>query len=298
MNIRVIAAEQLTAEQVAAWSDIQRAEPALDSPCFRPEFTQAVAAVRRDVEVGLLEEDGRPVGFFPFQRGPRNMAQPVGGRMSDFQGVIVRRRVTWDPEQLLCGCRLRAWHFDHLVAEQEPFRPFHWKVAPSPYLDLSRGWEGYRAEQEARHRESFRRAIRKMRFAEGEAGPLRVEIDAPRPAVFRSLVAWKVKQYRRTGVTNVLGFDWTVGLLERMLAERSEAFSGMLSALYMGDVLAAVLLSMRSFGVVHAWFSAYRPNFASLSPGLLLWLKLAEALPAAGSDVSIWARGPRNTKHV
>jgi CelD/BcsL family acetyltransferase involved in cellulose biosynthesis len=296
MNIRVILAEQLTPEQVAAWSDIQRAEPALDSPYFRPEFTQAVAAVRRDVEIGLLEEDGRPVGFFPFQRGPRNIAQPVGGRMSDFQGVVVRRSVAWNPQQLLRGCRLRAWHCDHLVAAQEPFRPYHWKVASSPYLDLSQGWAGYRAEQETRHKESFRQAIRKMRFAEGEAGPLRVEINAARPAVFRSLVEWKVKQYRRTGVTNVLGFDWTVGLLERVLAARGEAFCGMLSALYMGDVLVAVLLSMRSFGVVHAWFSAYRPNFASLSPGLILWLKLAEALPDVGVRRVDLGKGPETYK--
>ncbi len=73
---------------------------------------------------------------------------------------------------------------------------------------------------------------------------------------------WKTDQYRRTGVTNVLGFPWTVALLERILAAEGEGFSGMMSALYMGDVLAAVLLSMRSYGVMHAWFSAYRPDLA------------------------------------
>ena len=59
---------------------------------FGPEFTQAVAAVRGDVEVGVLEERGEPVGFFPFQRSRRNVARPVGGKMSDFQGLIAPQR--------------------------------------------------------------------------------------------------------------------------------------------------------------------------------------------------------------
>ena len=157
MNIRrPIPPIALTPEHLAAWADIQRADAALDSPYFRPEFTQAVAAVRGDVEVGVLEEGGEPVGFFPFQRGRRNVARPVGGMMSDFHGVVVRQGVAWDPRQLLRGCGLSAWHFDHLIAAQEPFRPHHWSVAPSPYIDLSQGWEGYRSEQLAQHKESFK----------------------------------------------------------------------------------------------------------------------------------------------
>ena len=39
-------ASQLTPEQVQAWSRLQREDPAVDSPFFRPEFTQAVAAIR------------------------------------------------------------------------------------------------------------------------------------------------------------------------------------------------------------------------------------------------------------
>ena len=41
--------------------------PQLDNPFFRPEFTQAVAAVRDDVEVAVLEIQQQPVGFFPYQ---------------------------------------------------------------------------------------------------------------------------------------------------------------------------------------------------------------------------------------
>ena len=166
MNVRLIPAEQLTPAHVAAWAGIQRADAALDSPYFRPEFTQAVASVREGVEVGVLEEAGEPIGFFPFQRGRGNVAQPVGGRMSDFHGVIVASDTAWDPRQLLRECGLAAWHFNHLVAGQEPLRPYHWTVAPSPYVDLSRGWEGFRADQLAAHRSSFKRAMEKLRRAQ------------------------------------------------------------------------------------------------------------------------------------
>jgi CelD/BcsL family acetyltransferase involved in cellulose biosynthesis len=296
MNIRVIPADALTPEHIAAWASIQRADAALDSPYFRPEFTQAVAAVRDDVEVGVLEEGDEPVGFFPFQRGRNNVARPVGGRMSDFHGVVVRKDVAWDPRQLLCGCALSAWHFDHLIASQEPFQPCHWTVAPSPYMDLSIGWEGYRREQLAQHKTFFKQVDRKSRAAVRRIGPLRVEIDANSPAVFRKLVEWKMGQYRRSAGTNVLAFDWTTALLQRVLAAEGEAFHGMLSALYLGDALAAVLLSMRSYDVVHAWFTAYDPDMAQLSPGLILWLQLAEAYPTSGVRRIDLGKGPEEYK--
>jgi CelD/BcsL family acetyltransferase involved in cellulose biosynthesis len=296
MNIHLISAAELTPEHIAAWDAIVRSDTTLDSPYFRPEFTQAVAAVRGDVEIGVLEQGGELVGFFPFQRGRKNVGLPVGGRMSDFQGVVARKDAAWQPRQLLRGCRLSAWHFDHLLAKQKPFQPYHWTVAPSPYIDLSRGWEGYRADQLALHREYFKRAIRKHRSAQREAGPLRFETHTDSPDVFQMLVKWKMEQYCRTKVTNVLAFDWTVALLERILAAKGEAFSSMMSALYMGNVLTAVLLSMRSYGVVHGWFSAYRPNFAPLSPGLVLWLEVVRAYPALGIRRIDLGKGPEEYK--
>jgi len=255
--------------------------------------------VRGDVEVGILEEGGEPVGFFPFQRGPRNVARPVGGKMSDFQGVVARREAVWDPRRLLHGCRLSAWHFDHLVASQQPFQPYHWSVAPSPYLDLSRGWEGYESEQLAIHRESFKRTMRKLRHTVREAGPLRIQIHSSSPTVLQTLIKWKSEQYHRTRVVNVFAFDWTAALLQRVLAAQGEGFSGVMSALYIGDVMAAILLSMRSYDVLHAWFSAYRPEYAQFSPGLISWLELVKAYSAIGIRRVDLGKGPEEYKtHV
>ncbi len=296
MNIQLLSADKLTADQIAAWTEIQRSEPALDSPYFRPEFTRAVAAVRGDVEIGVLEEHGEPVGFFPFQRARGNVALPVGGKMSDFHGLIARKDLQWEPRELLRGCRLAAWRFDHLIASQSPPQPYHWHVAPSPYVDLSHGWEGYRAEQLAVRPEWFKRAERKLRQADREAGPLRVELESDDPAVFQYMLKWKRRQYKRTGMTDALAFDWTVALLERARVAKGEGFSGVTSALYMGGVLTAVLLSIRSHGVLHAWFSAYHPDFAQLSPGIVFWMKLIQAYPQLGVRRIDLGKGPEEYK--
>jgi CelD/BcsL family acetyltransferase involved in cellulose biosynthesis len=296
IKVRLIPADQLTAAEVAAWSEILRETPALDSPYFRPEYTLAVAAVRGDVEVGVLRQGAAAVGFFPFQRGPGEVARPVGGILSDFHGVIAREDTSISPLELLHGCRITAWHFDHLLASQTSFGPYHWRVAPSPYIDLAGGWEGYQAQQRKLHSSYFKRALRKIKFAQREAGPLRVELDSRDPTLMGLLFKWKREQYRRTGMTDVLAADWTRVLLRRITAERGEDFAGITSALYLGGMPAAVLFSMRSGAVLHAWFSAYHPDFAQLSPGLVLWLELARLMPEIGVRRIDLGKGPEEYK--
>ena len=64
--------QDLDAGLVAAWRAIQHCEPRFESPYFDPEFTRAVGRVRDDVRIVLIENDGRPVGFF------RTSARPGG----------------------------------------------------------------------------------------------------------------------------------------------------------------------------------------------------------------------------
>ncbi len=96
MRIDVISANQLPAEQEAAWANLQQADRTVDHPCFRPEFAKAAAAVRSDVEVTVMEEDGRFVGFLPFQRNRHDIGRPVGSVLSDMHGAIVAKDVEWD----------------------------------------------------------------------------------------------------------------------------------------------------------------------------------------------------------
>jgi len=275
MNIAVIRGDELSAEHIRRWSELQRADPALVSSFFRPEFTDAVARTRRDVFVAILEDAARAVGFFPFQRQAPGIGRPVGGTLSDYHGAIADRALDFDPVALIRACRLRVFDFNHLVASQRPFTPYHAAIAASPYLDLSRGFGEYRRARSAAGSSVIAQTERKARKLAREVGPLRFEADEPDPATLRELIRRKSAQYRRTGVSDAFASRWKVELMERILDTRTPDFAGMLSTLRAGDHLVAAHMGMRSRDALHWWFPAYDPRFARFSPGRVLLLELA-----------------------
>jgi len=281
MRIEVLSAEQLTPELIGRWSELQGADVAFDSPFFRPEFTQAVAAVRDDVEVAVVEIDGQIAGFFPFHRGKRNVGWPVGWPLSDFHGPVLRRGVDWDAQRLLRGCKLSAWHFNHLPASLSPFQPYHWFTVPSPYIDTSAGLETLSAKNK-RFSEVLKGSLRRLRKVQREVGPLRYELDTKDGCVLDWLIASKIEQYRRIGAVNYLGPRWSRELLRVIVAMDGTGFGAMLSALYIGDRLAAVHLGLRAGNVLHGWFPAYDRALRMYGPGLQLWLEMFGACPSLG----------------
>lgn len=282
MKATVLKPDQLTSAHLEAWSRWQCADETVDSPFFRPEYTQAVAAVRSDVLVAVLEEKGAVAGFFPFQRGFWGAGKPIGGRMTDFQGVIARPGLEWNAAELVRGCGLRAWDFDHLPASQQLFRSHHYATAESPYLDLGQGFDAYQAERSRSGSRVMQETLRKGRKMAREVGPLRFEEHATDPTVLQALMRWKSEQYVRTKVTNVFAFPWTRRLVEQVLGQSGELFAGVLSALYAGPHLVAVHLGLRSRGVLHWWFPTYNPSFSSYSPGLVLLVELSRTAAARG----------------
>jgi len=295
MKITVLPARELTAEHIEAWSRFQQADPELESPFFRPEFTRLVASVRSDVEVAVLEENGALAGFFPFQRRLWGTGVPVGGRVNDFQGVVAKPGLIWRADELLRACGLSAWVFDHLLPSQQPFQSYHFATGSSPFLDVSAGFDAYQAEQCRNGSRTVREIPRKIRKVEREVGPLRFELHTDERDVFQTLLRWKSEQYRLTGVTDVFAYPWTVQLLERVLLEKDDAFRGVLSALYFGDRLAAMELMIRSQSVLHGWFPTYDRSLGQYSPGLILTFELARAMPAHG--LRRYHMGKGETRH-
>ena len=282
MTVTCLRAADLTPDHLRLWGEWQRADPALESPFFRPEFARVVDAARGGVEVAVLEEGGRPCGFLPFHRGRLGAGRPVGWPMSDYQGLVAPAGVALDPAAVVRGCGLSYWDFDHVPAAQAAFAPHHWRPATSPYLDLSAGFEGYMAARKKAGSTTVNDSLRKLRKLEREVGPVRVELHTTAPAAFAALLDWKAAQYGQTGLPNLFAAGWPVKLLEGVLAERGNAFSGLLSAVYFGDRLGAVHLGVRSFGVLHSWFPAYDREFSKYSPGVMLVVELAKLLPGLG----------------
>jgi CelD/BcsL family acetyltransferase involved in cellulose biosynthesis len=296
LHYHCLSPEALTPDHWSAWAEIQASEPSLASPYFRAEFTQAVARVRSDVQVGVIERGGRPVGFFPFQRGDWGIGAPVAGRLSDFHGVVAAADLEFDVAALLRGCRMNAWDFHHLLASQRPFAGQHDIVEPSPYLDLSQGFDHYRAAK-SKDSDEIQQTLRKWRKFEREVAPLRLDYHTDDKAVFETLLAWKAAQYESTGLTNLFAFEWVVELLRDLLGRRTADFGGVLSALYAGDNLVAMHFGMRSRGVLHSWFPVYDKDLHKWSPGRMLLVAMAQACEPEGITRIDLGRGTEQHKH-
>jgi CelD/BcsL family acetyltransferase involved in cellulose biosynthesis len=266
----VINTADLDAGLVAAWRSIQEREPRFESPYFCPEFTQAVGSVRDDVRVVVIENDGRPAGFFPHQRAAWGRASPVGGALSDYHGVIAGPQAEWSVVELMRAAGLSVWSFDHLIDTTGRFAPYVTaSAASSPQIDLA----SFEAPAD------FARKARKLAR---EVGELSFSLHAPASGALERMFEWKSEQYRASGLTDAFGVRWTRALLQEVMRIQRDGFAGACSVLRAGDEIVAVHAGMRSRSVLHWWFPTYSAAQGAYSPGILLLLRIAAAAPALG----------------
>lgn len=284
LKISQIRTDELDDSLCALWRRFQETNPSLRNPFFSLEFLQAVATVRDDVFVAVLEVEGCVRGFFPFQRSSRAIATPVGGRLSDYHGLIADQRFSCDLEDVLRACGLKIWDFDHVPGEQLTFHPHASSYGESPIMDLRSGFQAYREERKAAGSRRLSQLQRKSNKFAREIGELRFEPISNERAQFDLLIKWKRDQCRRTGVPDFLSWGWTTDLLTLIWKTRSPDFSGMLSVLSSRDDIIALHFGMRSPTVVHWWFPSYNDLYASYSPGGILLMTLAQAMATAGFD--------------
>ena len=150
MKWEVIPAKDLPADVCAAWESMGASSAELSSPYFSPAFSAHVGAVRERARVGVCSDAGGIRAVLPFERCPMGLGRPIGGPVSDYQAFISAPGFEADPREVVRGCDLSAWRFDHLLASQAAFAPYHTSVSESPVLDLSGGYEAYIEARTAR----------------------------------------------------------------------------------------------------------------------------------------------------
>lgn len=294
MKISVISAAELDSAAQSRWKALQAANPLLASPYYSPEFTVHAAAVRPDVRIAVLEDGRGTVGFFPHQN--RNgRGSPAGGGLSDHHGVICATGLRIDWPQLLRSTSLSYWRFDHLPASQAPDGVMH--LSESPGLDLSRGFEAWKAARIAAGARRLAELDRKARKMGREVGPVRFEPHVQDRAVFETVLRLKSEQCRRTGVPDFFALGWTRELVERIWQAEDPDFAGRLSALYAGETLVAAHLGMRSREVWHWWFPVYDHAHGRHSPGAQLLMGVAEAAALQGHRLLDLGKGEDAYKH-
>ena len=126
------------------------------------------------------------------------------------------------------------------------------------------------------------RSISMRRRLERERGPMRFEFYSSDPHAIATLMRWKFDRYRTRGYFDIYAEPWIRQLLDRIHAKLTPQFGGVLSLLFAGGELAAGHFGLRSRSLLHHWFPAYNPNFATYSPGMILMLEIAKHAPVAG----------------
>lgn len=296
MDVKTIRAADLTESQIAEWDDIQRGNDELDNPMLSVDFALAVAKVRTDLEIALLVQDDRTVGFFPYHRCERNVGRPLALDVTDLHGVVAAKDVTWSAAELIDGCGLATWKFDHLIASQRPFVSYHRCVEGSPFMDLSKGFDAYMAERKAAGSSAMSQALRKSRKIERELGPLRFVWHDDDEQLMQSLISLKQQQIRDRNLFDAFRFQWVLDLLEIIRQTQSARFSGLMSALYAGNHMLALHFGLRRERVVSSWYPTFDPQFARYSPGLILHLELARRAAELGVDRIDLGRGENQMK--
>ena len=234
------------------------------------------------------------MGFFPFERRRLTAGVPICGWMTPCQGVIHAPGAEWDPRELLRGCRISAWRFDNLIADQQPFTAYHSAIMASPLIDLSDGFEAYYEKVRVRSPRFCKELARRARKLKREFGELRVMADSRDTNVLRTLMAWKSERYRQTSHADRFEQPWLVELLDTLLATRSTQLNGLLSALYAGDQLVAAQFGLRNETLLVGWFTGYETSLGKYSPGLIHIKGLAEEMAAAGIRTIDMGGGAKN----
>lgn len=264
MKTIVVPAHKLSKDLVRRWAEIQQQNLGLASPYFRPEFTQAVARVRNDVFVAIIDDGD---AFFPFQRHFVGLGRPVGGLVSDYHGLIAPSNYRCDVKTLVQTCGLRSWSFDYLPMEQTMFAPWGRSDGEALVVDIAESAQIGSSKLRAN-------CNRRRRLLEAVFGSVEVELDTCDPSVLNLCLKWKSAQYHRTGNLDLFAKPWARSLIDLIASHHEPEFAGMLSVLRAGGQPIAAHFGMKSGSALHHWFPAHDPEFQRYSPGMILLMEM------------------------
>ena len=273
---RVVAARDLSPDDVAVWRRIQTGSEALASPFYSATFTTAVASVGIDARVGIFADDHGPRAFLPFQFATRmhrflGAAERVGGEMSDYFGLIADRGVRLTPAAVLRACRLNSFYLTHLDETQQEFGLTGGKPEVGHRIVIGGDAAAFWAQLQRENKRFVSDLKRRESNLVKRHGPLRFEFSAacPGPELDR-LVAEKRAQYARTGALDALRDDGSIRLLMALAQSSDPSCRGVLSTLHAGETWVASHFGLLGSSVLHYWFPVYSADLREFSPGHLL----------------------------
>ena len=298
MKIYPIKPTEVDADLYRRWCLILNNHPLYRSPYYHPEYTLAVAAVRSDVRLLVMEDVGRICGFFPFHQTAKG-ALTVGEILTDYQGPVADMNLQLPVKTLLKAMRTSYFGFNHMPSERLEFSRHAWQHSRSLQLNLDGGFAAYSQRlMQQRDASLLKKVDTNRRKLRNKFGELRFEMQSISQTDFDGLLAGKSEQFRRTGGTqhDLFAVPWIRAMVQRLFQTRQPAFSGIFSVLFVGERMIAAHFGLRSEQVLHYWFPWYDTEYAGYSPGLILLASCAEGAAEQGLRIIDLGRGEQAYK--
>ena len=276
-QIQVVGADQLTGEIASAWNRLRAEQPQKETPYFAIEFTQAVAAIRDDVQIAIFRDaEGEIEALLPFQKTSTSFLEPIGGRLNDVHGILGGQNLSADDIlEGLASIGIRSASFHAAADFHGTDERFQFRELQTHHLDLSDGWDAY-YKWAKKNSSTIKRHGQKSRAMARKYGDIRFEFQNTDPAVLEQLIALKRAKYQRTKTFDILSVEWAADLLRHLHPIQSNEFSGILSTLHAGDRLVAAHFGMLTDQMLHYWFPTFDIEFNQFSPGTELLLRVAK----------------------
>ncbi len=296
MKVTVVHPSELGPNHHQKWESFQR-ESSLGSPFLSWEFTQVIGQVRDDARVAVVDDGSSPAAFLAFQTDPDRIGRPIGATIGDAQAVMCESGWPFDPQELVAAAGLACWHFDHLVAAQRPFAPFHRGRHRSPIVDLRNGHDRFLEDVRAHSKDLLAQVGRRRRKLEREVGPVVCEWQSTQPDQdLDCLQRWKSEQYARDGTWDRFAEAWIARSVRQLSRSRQPGCTGVLTVLRAGDHPVAAHFGLVGHDRMSWWFPAYDPDFGRYSPGLILLLALIKEAAERQVPVLDLGRGEHEYK--
>jgi CelD/BcsL family acetyltransferase involved in cellulose biosynthesis len=293
--------DQLSTQELAAWSALHAANSAQQWAFQSVGFAAAVHETVAPVRVGLLWRADQLVGVLPLQRQPGRwgrlgLYEPVGGLMADYAGLLAGEGVCTSWAELLAGAGVSCLYFTHL--DENQLSQGLTGTQPRPGLRTRIHTEGGAAHwawlrtQDKKLVDDTERRERKLQRDHGEVRFAMDSLQADQ--VLQNLITAKNAQYRRTGAQSgpLLELQ-NQRLLAYLLANPSDGCRVRLSLLKAGEQWVSSHFGLQSGKTLHYWFPVYGEAFAAYSPGRILFKHVLLQSDAAG--ISLIDRGEGDT---
>jgi CelD/BcsL family acetyltransferase involved in cellulose biosynthesis len=299
---RIVPAEALSDEEIAAWDNSCRNQPHLASPFFSPHYARAVARTHCRVYVCVILRQGSIVGFLPFQfRNALHQwwgcAERVGGEMTDYFGLIAEPGLRIPAPDLLRLAGLNHLYFTHLDESQLTHGLLGERPEVGLQLRLDRGIDYWTQQLRKSNPKLVSETERIERSLQKEHGALSFRLaEAAWPEPLQHMIRCKGEQYLRTGKNNAFRESWRGRVLEELAGTQKPSCAGLLSTLHAGGTWIASHFGIRSHGVLHYWFPVYNPAMRRFSPGRLLLKNVIQSASEAGIELVDRGAGDTHAK--